>query len=83
MSYDRDIFWARMAAFGLVVGNAVAAIMNLVAHNWVVGIACFIWLYNSLMLIWSSRLQQRTRDQGRVIQAGLDAMRQEIDAGEY
>jgi hypothetical protein len=79
MKYDRDIFRVRFGAWILLGGNLGAAVWNLVHHNWSVAMACVIWAYNSALVVKTAATQQATRDLGRVIEAGLHAMRRELE----
>ena len=79
MTYDRDIRRGRLVAWLLLVANLGAAILNLRAHHWSVAIACAIWTFNSYLVLKTAAIHQATRDMGRVIEAGLNAMRREME----
>lgn len=79
MTYDRDIFWLRIGAWCLVIGNLAAAVLNVLHRNWSVAMACFVWVFSMLVTLRSMKIHQGIRDQGRVIEAGLNAMRREME----
>jgi hypothetical protein len=79
MNYDRDIRWARRIAWFLVLANLGAGILNMYVHNWTVAIACFVWCFSSCLVLAHTRIHQATRDLGRTIEAGLHAMREEME----
>lgn len=79
MKYDRDIFWARVLARFLAAGNLVAAVVNSLAHNWSVAIACVIWVCSALLVASSAAATQATRDRGRLIEAALHGITRETE----
>lgn len=79
MSYDRDIRRGRLVAWLLLFANIGGGIANLYAHKWTVAIACAIWAYNCTLVLKTAAIHQATRDMGRVIEAGLNAMRREME----
>lgn len=83
MSYDLDIRRARRWALILGLVNLACASINAYQRNWAVAAAGTIWA----LCCWLWRrvidVQQKTRDTGRVIEAGLNAMRREIETGEF
>lgn len=79
MSYDRDIGRGRLVAWLLLFANLGAGILNARAHHWSFAIACAIWAFNCTLVLKTAAIHQATRDMGRVIEAGLNAMRREME----
>lgn len=71
MKYDSDLRWARTGARGMLLLNLAAAGWNAYRGNWAVAVACVVWAGNCV--VWLSMIcgQQRTRDQGRIIESAV------------
>lgn len=83
MKYDRDIRIGRRILWLLLFGNGGTLGLNLYAHNWAFAAACGMWTCNVFMMLDLTKTMQGTRDRARLIEAGLNAMRNEIEKEEY
>jgi hypothetical protein len=80
--YDQDLRRARSWAVILGLCNAVAVAVHVHHRNWWVAAGAAVWVIGCGLFYGIVRIQQRTRDMGRVIEAGMNAMRHEIETGE-
>jgi hypothetical protein len=71
MRFDDDLKWARLAARGFLVVNLVIAAVNAYGRNWFDALGCLIWAGNCGVWLLHVRAQQRTRDQGRILEAAV------------
>lgn len=79
MIYDRDLRTARRWAFVLGFCNVLATGVHLYEHNWTVASGSALWGLCCVLWLGVIHSQQKTRDIGRVIEAGLHGMREEIE----
>ena len=82
MIYDRDIRWQRRCIFALILLNAIGMVSMAILHQWFVAFAYGVWATCCTVQLGVLRIQQVTRDMGRVIEAGLHGFRREIEKGE-
>ena len=73
MKYDYDLRWNRIGAIGFLLLNLGVAGWNGYYGSWNVTVAALIWAGNCWMWLGMIRGSQRTRDQARIIEAGLHA----------
>ena len=71
VKYDSDLRWARTSAGGFFVLNLASAGWNAYAGNWAVVAACVVWAGNCCVWLSLIRGQQRTRDQGRILESAV------------
>jgi hypothetical protein len=79
MNQDRDIRRSKVMWRCIAIVNLVALVINASDRNWAIAFACAVWLCNVVLMLRSMKIQQETRDMGRVIEAGLHKMRREIE----
>jgi hypothetical protein len=83
VSYDRDLRTARRWAVALGVVNLIIFGLHAYQRNWSIAVGAATWMLCCWLWRKITASQQKTRDIGRVIEAGLHAMRREIETGEY
>jgi len=82
MSYDKDLRRARRVVLTFALLNLLGAGWHAALGNWPIAGACVVWAGCCCFWRHSITMQQKTRDMGRLIEAGLHGMRQEIERGE-
>jgi hypothetical protein len=69
---DRDLR-SQYIALGLCgIANLITATANVLAAHYLFALACLIWMVNSVVWLYSTHAQQRTRDLSRLVQAMLE-----------
>jgi hypothetical protein len=80
--YDDDLKIGRRWAIAVGLGNLGMAAVWAYRHDWVEMIAGVFWVVNCSLWVTMLRHQQKTRDMGRLIEAGVHAMQRAIESEE-
>ena len=75
MTYDRDLGWGRRMLWVLAALTLGSAYFDAREHHWLTALTGVIWTVNLLVLLSAGRSMQRTRDEVRLIHAGIDEVR--------
>ena len=71
MKYDSDLRWMRKIVWGLISINLILALRAGFVHQWFDVIASFIWSLNCSAWLGMLKVQQKTRDQGRLVESAV------------
>jgi hypothetical protein len=71
MKYDSDLRWVRRIVWGLIALNLILAFNHARVHEWLIAFACGVWALNCSGWLRMLKAQQKTRDQGRLIESAL------------
>lgn len=79
MIYDRDLLSARRWAIAVGLGNLAVTVFQLYEHDWTCAVAAALWTVCCAIWLELIKAHQKTRDIGRLIEAGVNGMRREIE----
>lgn len=79
MKYDRDLRFIRWLFIGLALSLVANGVSSVRTRIWSAVLSSLLWTVCCLSMVASCKSQQRTRDEVRIVQAGIRAL---IELGE-
>jgi hypothetical protein len=71
MSYDKDLRRARATCIVLALMNSATAVLCVRKQNWLSAVVSGLWVLCIGLLLMFVKVQQRTRDEFRRVEAGF------------